>query len=143
LEIPRKASNLGLGWLTVSTFSDAWISRCPWQNSIAETTIGFVLRHLASKMAEIAFLCQQFQEKQGFQVWGWLMVNTSKKTFSDACISRSPQWNAIAETIILVCFAAFSFKTGQPCICALEIPRKTSNPGLGLVDSQHIQRHFF
>jgi hypothetical protein len=104
LEIPKKQAIQVLGSFVVNTsedtFSDAWISRSPWPNSIAETTVGFVLQHLASKMAEIAFLCSELQEKQAIQVFGLLMVNTSKERFSGAWISRSPQRNAMAETNI-------------------------------------------
>jgi hypothetical protein len=83
-----------------NTFSNAWLSRSPQQNWIVETMVGFALWCAGSKLAEIAFVCWKFQEKQAFQVLGSLMDNACKETVSNAWLDRSLSQNWIAETII-------------------------------------------
>jgi hypothetical protein len=77
-----------LPWIA---FSDAWRGHSPHKNSIAETIVVFVLRHLASKLAETAFACWKFQGKffKRSRFWGrWSTLPWI--AFSDAWHGRSP-----------------------------------------------------
>jgi hypothetical protein len=52
---------------------------------------------------------------------------------SNTWLGRSYLPNWIAETIVGFVLGAPFFETGRNCICGLEIPRKASLPGFGLV----------
>jgi hypothetical protein len=88
--------NLGSLMVNASkdAFSNAWLPRSPQQNPIAERIVMFVL-------AKIAFACWKFQEKQGFQVWGCLMINASKNAFHDTWFCHPHQKHSTGETIVM------------------------------------------
>ncbi len=72
------------------TFENTWLGSSPLQNWIAETIVAFVLGRLPLKVAEIAFVCWKFQQKQAFQVFVALFVNSSEATFLTTLPGSSP-----------------------------------------------------
>jgi hypothetical protein len=90
------------------------------------------------KLVEMTFVCWKSPKNQAFQALGWLMVNASQETFSNAWLDHSPEQHSIAEVIVMSVLGRLASKLAKIAFVFWN-PRKPSIPGFGMVDGPCFQ----